>query len=223
MPVGPARECSPPRWLSHSRLTLRQIDSAHALVGVSVRLTALKMRLDETNARVYEEIGLMLSRRRQKRPALANPLIACNSAVINQEDAAEKATKASQATAELVDKAPDAIKKLKERGNDVAKLTMPEIAAIAFTSFNGTTLKGKKEDLVKGLQSLISKQPNVLNLGVLPAIAVAPAAPPPAIMPPAEMPPIPPPAVPPPVPSPTPTSMKAAPSSPPLPLMPAIC
>ena len=171
-----------------------------------------------------KKLVLMLSRRRQKRPTLANPLIACNSAVINQEDAAEKATKASQATAELVDKAPDAIKKLKERGNDVAKLTMPEIAAIAFTSFNGTTLKGKKEDLVKGLQSLISKQPNVLNLGVLPAIAVAPrAAPPPAIMPPAEMPPTPPPAVPPPVPSPTPTSMKAAPSSPPLPLMPVIC
>tara|TARA_B110001452_G_scaffold205333_1_gene175349 strand:+ start:90 stop:1757 length:1668 start_codon:yes stop_codon:yes gene_type:complete len=98
-------------------------------------------------------------------------------AEIDQEVAAERATKASQATAELVDKAPAAIAKLKENANDVSKLTMPEISAIAFTSFNGTTLKGKKGDLVKGLHSLITKQPSVLNLGALPAIDEAPSSP----------------------------------------------
>ena len=35
----------------------------------------------------------------------------------------------------------------------------------------GATLKGNKPDFVKGLHALISKQPNVLNLGTLPAIA----------------------------------------------------
>ena len=68
---------------------------------------------------------------------------------------------------------PAALEKLKEKGNDVAKLTMPEISAIAFAKFNGASLKGKKEDLIKGLQSLISKQPSVLNLGALPALAAA--------------------------------------------------
>ena len=48
---------------------------------------------------------------------------------------------------------------------------MPEISAIAYAKFNGATLKGKKDDLVKGLRALISKQPTVLNLGTLPAIA----------------------------------------------------
>ena len=32
-------------------------------------------------------------------------------------------------------------------------------------------MKGNKPDFVKGLHALISKQPNVLNLGTLPAIA----------------------------------------------------
>ena len=94
-------------------------------------------------------------------------------AEINKEAAAEKETKASQVTAELVDKAPGALEKLHEKGNDISKLTMNEISAIAFAKFNGAKFTGKKEDLVRGLHALISKQPTVLNLGALPAPAAA--------------------------------------------------
>jgi len=53
------------------------------------------------------------------------------------------------------------------------RLRRPFTIAVAFAKFNGASLKGKKEDLIKGLQSLISKQPSVLNLGALPALAAA--------------------------------------------------
>ena len=85
-------------------------------------------------------------------------------AEIEKEATAEKATKASLATAELVDKAPAAIEKLQARG-DAAKLTMAELSAIAFAKlFNGTVLKGKKEDHVRSLNALIAAQPTMLNL-----------------------------------------------------------
>lgn len=89
--------------------------------------------------------------------------LATSMAEIDKETAAEKATKASQATAGLVEKLPGALAKLKANGGDTVKLTMPELSAIAFGKFNGTVLNGKKEDYVRGLNALIQAQPTVLS------------------------------------------------------------
>ena len=88
--------------------------------------------------------------------------LAKSMAAINKEAAAEKATKASNATGQLVERAPEAIAKLK-KGGDVSKLTIVEMCAIAFASFNGTVLKGNKAAHTLQLESLIAAQPKVLD------------------------------------------------------------
>ena len=56
-------------------------------------------------------------------------------------------------------------------------LTMPEMSAIAWTSFNATVLTGNKAAHAKTLAELITTQPTVLNLPMAPAALVtAPAA-----------------------------------------------
>ena len=76
----------------------------------------------------------------------------------------EKATKASKDTAELIDKAPTAIEKLTANKNDISKLTMGEMKAIAYTRFNGEQLKGDKAAHVACMKKLLEAQPMVLNL-----------------------------------------------------------
>ena len=88
--------------------------------------------------------------------------LAKSMAAINKEAAAEKATKASNATGQLIERAPEAIAKLK-KGGDVSKLTIVEMCAIAFANFNGTVLKGNKAAHTLQLESLIAAQPKVLD------------------------------------------------------------
>ena len=52
--------------------------------------------------------------------------------------------------------------KLESNGNDVSKLTMNEMSAIAFAKFNGAKLSGKKDEFVRGLNALITSQPRAL-------------------------------------------------------------
>ena len=63
-------------------------------------------------------------------------------ACIAKETADTDAAKKSIATAEMIDRAPAAVLKLKAKGGDLNKITMPEMAAIAFKYFKGATLCG---------------------------------------------------------------------------------
>lgn len=90
---------------------------------------------------------------------------------ISKETAAEKATKTSQATTELMAKAPAATAKLKLKKGVALELTMAEMSAVAFVSFGGTVLKGDKAAHAKALEKLIKEQPTILNL---PAAIAAP-------------------------------------------------
>ena len=95
-------------------------------------------------------------------------------AEISKETQAEKETKASQLTTELIDKAPAACAKLKEKGGDVSKLSIKDMDAIAFKHFKGAILKGDKAAHVKALSALITQQPDILKLAS-PAEATPPA------------------------------------------------
>ena len=81
----------------------------------------------------------------------------------------------SNATGQLVERAPEAIAKLK-KGGDVSKLTIVEMCAIAFASFNGTVLKGNKAAHTLQLESLIAAQPKVLDAAAAATTAATTAA-----------------------------------------------
>ena len=101
-------------------------------------------------------------------------------ATISKEKDDAKAALASLETARLIEAAPAAITKLKEKNNDMNKLCMPELRAIAFKHFKGTVLKGDKAAHIKALTALCTQQPGVLTLAFdAPEIHVA--APPAAV------------------------------------------
>ena len=76
----------------------------------------------------------------------------------------EKATKRSAETSILITAAPDAIKRLIEKGGNIAQITIKDMDAIAFASFAGATLKGDKAAKGNMLLKLIMKQPTILEI-----------------------------------------------------------
>ena len=92
-------------------------------------------------------------------------------ATINKETANTAATNASLAASKLIAAAPAALAKLKMGGGDpkAAKLTVAEMAAIAYTHFKGAVLKGLKDAHIKELSALIKQQPEVLQHVAAPA------------------------------------------------------
>ena len=81
-----------------------------------------------------------------------------------RQELTTSATKTSQATAELIEKAPAATAKLKLKKGVALELTIAEMSAVAFVSFGGTVLKGDKAAHAKALEKLIKDQPSILNL-----------------------------------------------------------
>ena len=75
----------------------------------------------------------------------------------------EKKSKKATQRAQLLDRAPKAVAKLKNKDNDVAKLTVPEITSILLRYFGADEPKGKKENFVKALQDAIEKNPDTLS------------------------------------------------------------
>ena len=85
-------------------------------------------------------------------------------AEISKETAEDKATKTSLLTAGLIEKAPAAILKLKEKNGDPMLLTIAEMSAVAFVSFNGAVLKGDKASHARALSALMKAQPTIIIL-----------------------------------------------------------
>ena len=118
-------------------------------------------------------------------------------AAIAKEKDETKAANASLETAKLIELAPEAVKKLEEKGADLNKITMVDMCAIAFKYFNGATLKGNKQQHVRELASLMRAQMQVMRTAaptlpldeVLRLAAPTPAMPPPLAAPPAVPPP----------------------------------
>ena len=83
---------------------------------------------------------------------------------ISKELTEEKATKTSLLTAGLIEKAPAAILKLKEKNGDPMLITIAEMSAVAFVSFNGAVLKGDKAAHARALSALMKAQPTIIGL-----------------------------------------------------------
>jgi hypothetical protein len=81
--------------------------------------------------------------------------------MISKELTEEKATKTSLLTAGLIEKAPAAILKLKEKNGDPMLITIAEMSAVAFVSFNGAVLKGDKAAHARALSTLMKAQPTI--------------------------------------------------------------
>ena len=115
----------------------------------------------------------------ERRRRLKNQLqLTASLAAINKEKDNAKAASNSLETAKLIEAAPAALVKLKEKDSDYSKLTMPEMCAIAFKHFKGVSLKGNKAAHVKQLAALCTQQAGVLTLALdaLPPAAPLPAA-----------------------------------------------
>ena len=84
--------------------------------------------------------------------------------MISKELTEEKATKTSLLTAGLIEKAPAAILKLKEKNGDPMLITIAEMSAVAFVSFNGAVLKGDKAAHARALSTLMKAQPTIIGL-----------------------------------------------------------
>ena len=138
----------------------------HALMAATTHGAGAQRKLAR---RKYDNLGYVRGQcgfandpERMKR--LRNQLALADAmAEMTRRTADEKSTKASMATAELVAAAPIAIAKLKGHGGNLTKLTMKEMEAIAFTSFNGAVLKGDKTAHVAALEKLASNQPAILE------------------------------------------------------------
>ena len=81
--------------------------------------------------------------------------------MISKELTEEKASKTSLLTAGLIEKAPAAILKLKEKNGDPMLITIAEMSAVAFVSFNGAVLKGDKAAHARALSTLMKAQPTI--------------------------------------------------------------
>ena len=84
--------------------------------------------------------------------------------MLSKELTEEKATKTSLLTAGLIEKAPAAILKLKEKNGDPMLITIAEMSAVAFVSFNGAVLKGDKAAHARALSTLMKAQPTIIGL-----------------------------------------------------------
>ena len=84
--------------------------------------------------------------------------------MISKELTEEKASKTSLLTAGLIEKAPAAIMKLKEKNGDPMLITIAEMSAVAFVSFNGAVLKGDKAAHARALSTLMKAQPTIIGL-----------------------------------------------------------
>jgi hypothetical protein len=92
-----------------------------------------------------------------------------------------KSQKTSAAAADLLDRAPGAMAKLKAKGWEVKCLTVTEVFAVALRYFNTPLKKGLKDSAVQQLRTLIDALPGVLeSITVEPALAAAPWAFPPS-------------------------------------------
>lgn len=130
--------------------------------GEGAKQSMAKRKLDALG-NIRGDCGLANDPERLQR--LRNQLqLADSLAEISKATTEEKATKASQATAELIEKAPAATAKLKKAKGDASALTKDEMSAVAFVSFNGAVLKGDKAAFVKGLSVLMKAQPTIINL-----------------------------------------------------------
>ena len=130
--------------------------------GKDAQQAMAKRKLDNLGY-FRSDCGLANDPERIKR--LANQLGLTKSlAIIANERTNEKAATDSLATARLIEMAPAALEKLQQKGNDPTKITMGEMAAIAFKHFKGMALKGNKAAHVKELADLIKQQPGVLQL-----------------------------------------------------------
>lgn len=87
--------------------------------------------------------------------------------------AAAKTTKASAAATGLLDKAPDAVAKLKAKGGEVKCLKVAEIYAVALRYFGTALKKGLKPDVVLQLRKLIVDQPDVIDFSTVPVPVAA--------------------------------------------------
>lgn len=85
-------------------------------------------------------------------------------ATIANAAAHEKAAARAQQTSDLVSLAPAAIAKLKEKKEDMSKLTKNEIRAIAFVHFGAAVLKESenKATLISQLEKLVEDKPSIL-------------------------------------------------------------
>ena len=90
--------------------------------------------------------------------------------MISKELTEEKATKTSLLTAGLIEKAPAAIPKLKEKNGDPMLITIAEMSAVAFVSFNGAVLKGDKAAHARALSTLMKAQPTIIGLPPTPPV-----------------------------------------------------
>ena len=130
--------------------------------GEGAKQAMAKRKLDNLGY-IRGECGLANDSERIQR--LKNQLDLTESlAAISKERDDTRAANASLETAKLIEVAPAALKKLKEKGGDLNKITIPEMCAIAFKHFKGTVLKGNKIAHVKALTALLEQQPGVLAL-----------------------------------------------------------
>jgi hypothetical protein len=112
------------------------------------------------------ESGIQNDPIRNKR--LRNQLDLANSvAEISKQNEESKALQTSEAIAKLIEAAPAALIKLKEKGDDPAKLTMPEMKAIAHAKFGGQVLTGNKQNHVDAIIKLRMSQPAVIGVNPL--------------------------------------------------------
>ena len=132
--------------------------------GEGAKQAMAKRKLDNLGY-IRGDCGLANDPERVKR--LKNQLGLTESlAAISKEKDDVKAALNSLETAKLIEAAPEALKKLEEKGGDLNKITMTEMAAIAFKHFKGISLKGNKASHIKELTFLIKQQPGVLPIHV---------------------------------------------------------
>ena len=92
---------------------------------------------------------------------------------INKAQADEKNHKAAQATASLLERAPAALNKLKAKGGDLKKITIPELESLAFRFFSGVVLATKKKDaMIAEVRGLMMKHLAANPLGLTPEALV---------------------------------------------------
>ena len=134
---------------------------AHAH-GAGAKVNMAKRKLDSLG-NLRGASGLANDDQRKQR--LMNQLnLAKSLAAISKETQSEAAQAKSMATTASLSLAPAAIQKLKEKGGLASCLTMAELKAVAFASFNGSTLKGDKAAHVRDFNKLVAAQPSILNL-----------------------------------------------------------
>ena len=109
------------------------------------------------------ESGIQNGPLRLKR--LKNQLaLASSLAEISKQNDDSKALQTSETVAKLIEMAPDALIKLKDKGDDPAKLTMLELKAIAHAKFGGQVLTGNKQNHVDAIVKLRMAQPAVIGV-----------------------------------------------------------